>query len=431
MSGPLQGAGGDTAAPRSTTPQSGPLNFLGKIEEYKSYMYFAHHALNPARGDYDGPVPDQVVSALKSFLENTEGPMVDTFLERAQEKIDAMSAADIRDYIIDMGEERFTNLYEDNAGVRNVIEAAAKEYVDNTPLNDALKQSGLDLTSVSFAPSTDTSILNTTISTVDPAALEAFFVEMPNNDDVRAVLHQLNAESANETIARLGQIEVKDSDGEIVIGNDGETVLEKIDDINIAPLPENASPQEIADRIDAAIEARIDYEKNAGTLRQIYTGAAHLVTGVDPAESGVFANIRLSLGERVKTTFVEERAKADSITATNLFAMIKNDEAGSLELLNDNLPKIHTELGRKENVLFALDSAGDLVGDALIDFIDEQMQQYPMIAQFAPMLMQILNTVANFLGMDLSNPPSATPEPTPEPDNTPAPVGINNGNGGQ
>lgn len=429
MSGPLQGAGGDTAAPRSTTPQSGPLNFLGKIEEYKSYMYFAHHALNPARGDYDGPVPDQVVSALKSFLANTEGPMVDTFLERAREKIDAMSAADIRDYIIDMGEERFTNLYESNAGVRTVIEAAAKEYVDNTPLNDALKQSGLDLSTVSFDSSTDTSILDSTISTVDPAALEAFFVDM-TNDDTRAVLHQLDVEGANATIAQLGQKEVLDSDGEVVIGNDGQTVYEDIHDIDIAPLPENASQQEIADRLDAAIQARVDFEKT-GTLRSIYSGAVQFAGGADPAEAGVFANIRLGLGETIKTTFVEERAKADSITATNLFAMIKNDEAGSLELLNDNLPKIHTELGRKENVLFALDSAGDLVGDALIDFIDEQMQQYPMIAQFAPMLMQILNTVANFLGMDLSNPPSATPEPTPEPDNTPAPVGINNGNGGQ
>jgi len=390
MSGPLSGIGGQ-APPQ----QANPLDFFGKIEEYQSYMYFFAHALNPERGDYNGPVPDQAVDALKGLIKNSDGPMVDQFLTKARAQINAMDAADIRNYIIDMGKEQFVNLYGRNEGVRNVIQEAAREYVDTTPLLASFAQNGLDLQSVGFNTGTDTSVLQTTISQANPANIESFFIGL-SNDETRQVLHQLNVEDANAVITQLGQQQRKDGDGDgdPITDSEGNIVYKDIDEINIPTLAENASQEDIAKRIDSAIEARTDYE--AGALSAIFG---------NKAENEIFDNIRAGLGATVRGKFEIERAKADNMTGENIFAMIATDEEASLELLNANLSTIHEKLGEKENILFMLDSAGDLVGDGLIDFIDQQMQQYPIIAQFAPMILNILHTVAGIFGMDLNNPP--------------------------
>ena len=163
MSGPLNGVGNQVSQQGAN-----PVEFFGKMQDLQSFAYFANYALDTGRsGSYNGPIPENMIQSIKDFLNNSSGPMVNNFLSKAGESIDQMEAADIRNYILDMGPEQFKVLYDNNAGVRAVIEDAAKEYMNTAPFSEALKTGGLDLTAVNFESTTDTCLLYTSPSPRD------------------------------------------------------------------------------------------------------------------------------------------------------------------------------------------------------------------------------------------------------------------------
>lgn len=303
---------------------------------------------------------------LPYFMKTGKGAVVAT---QINQRIEELSPEDVLKFLADMDPKGFAKMYNENPEIKASIQKSMEIEISEMKLGEGLKLAGISLDSKAF-PFVDKPINE----------LKKEDITNLTNDQTKELLYAMPPSLAQEVLDGLA----KDKDTGTTIPS-----------IQVPKLGEKASPAEIKQAIDKAIEDRQYYEvgktldpKSEGSLSHTFWN----FVGGGAAEVEILKQTREAVATRMETA-IKEKTGIDPklLEPEAVHAFIKeNKDDKARKILEDNMELIRTTMKKPENQSALIDGMLPEMTPMAIEHMRNMLKDFPIIGQLINMVAGIV-----------------------------------------